>query len=410
MITKLIRNISLTILILSPLLGYFLISDLLMATSPMDKQPWVHWNGLNPSQEMYISWETSMNSSSYVAYGKEPNLLDNIKSDSTSVSLHRITLVNLNSNTKYYYQVSNDNGQSIFGKGSFTTAPSTDNFTNFSFAIISDTQNFMGEGHYPRMANTISKMNDIAFLAYAGDMAQDHGQTSIITPESDQVSWNDFWRITNRFTSTIPIVSDPGNHDDCNQPFEQNLYQRYFGISISPNHNYYSFNWSRTQFIMAQVADGGDDGKNNDSSLPTYKQDEWINATLEAGQSLDYRIMVFHRAPYSANGIDQGLVDRFMPIITKYNVSLLLYGHEHAYERFYIQNRTIMCLGGGGALLNGNLNPLPGSQVTAASPNFTKITCTSIGITITTYTPTMKIIDTMHFTKSGSQIIPDSIK
>lgn len=409
MIKKLIRNITLTILILTPLLGYFLISDFLMAVSPMDKQPWTHWNGLDPSREVNISWETSKNSTSYIAYGTDMNSLIYNKSDSSLVSLHRILLSNLSSNMVYYYKVSNDNGATIYGSGSFKTAPTTDNFTDFSFAIISDTQNFMGEGHYPRMVNTISKMNDIAFLAYAGDMVQDHGQTSIITPDSEQVSWNDFWRITNQLTSSIPIVPDPGNHDDSNEPLDTNYYQRYFSISSSPNHNYYSFNWSRTQFIMAQIADGGDEGRYNDSTLPTYKQDEWINTTLEAGQSLDYRIMVFHRALYSANGIDQSLVDYFMPIVTRYNVSLLIYGHEHAYERFYIQNRTIMCLGGGGALLNGNLNPLPGSQEVAAGPNFTKITCTSVGITITTYTPTMKVIDTMHFTKSGSQIIPDNI-
>jgi hypothetical protein len=409
MIKKLIRNIGLTLLILLPLVGLMLINDTFMATSPMEKQPWVHWNGLNPSEEVFISWETKLNSTSLVEYGTSPDTWAKTASDPTSVTLHRVKLELLSPNTLYYYRVSNDEGKTIFAKGSFKTAPATNNFTNFSFAILSDTQNFWGTGHYPRMTKVLASMNDLAFVAFAGDMAQDHGQTSLLRPDSRQPSWNDFWRHTNRFTSTIPIVPDPGNHDSCNLPYETNLYQRYFGISTGPNHNYYSFNWSRTQFVMVQIADGGDEGRNNDSTLPTYKQDEWINATLEAGQLLDYRIMIFHRALYSSNGNDESLINRFMPILIKYNVSLLFYGHEHVYERFYIQNQNIICLGAGGGLMNGNVRPQEGSQIANIGPSFTKVTCTEFGITITTLSPTLNTIESIHLTKVGSTLVPDKI-
>jgi hypothetical protein len=407
MMKKFIRNVVLTLVLLTPLLGLLLVNDAIMAAATMDKKPWVHWNGLDPSREVYISWETASNASSFVEYGLEPNAYIWNLSDSTPVSMHRLKLPNLDPNTRYYYRVSNDLGGSNYATGTFKTAPSTNNFTKFTFAILSDTQNFMGTGHYPRMARVLASMDDLAFVAFAGDMAQDHGQTSLFSPDSRQPSWNDFWRHTNRFSPTIPIVPDPGNHDNANAPLEENIYQRYFGVAISPNHNYYSFNWSRTQFVMVQIADGGDDGRNSDPELPTFQQDLWINATLEAGQALDYRILVFHRALFSSNGNDQNLIDRFMPILVHYNVSLLLYGHEHCYERFYIQNRNIVCLGAGGGLMNGHLKTQEGRQIGSIGPSFTTVTLDATGITITTLTPTMNTIESVHLTKEGTAVIPD---
>jgi Calcineurin-like phosphoesterase/Purple acid Phosphatase, N-terminal domain len=409
-IIRFFRNFLLTLVILTPLLGLLLINDALMATAPMDKKPWVHWNGLDPSDEVYVSWETSQESASYVEYGTNSGQMDFNSANNTVNKLHRVKLLDLLANTQYYYRASNDNGKTWYSTGQFQTAPDGLNPANFSFAIVSDTQNFMGTGHYPRIARTLGSLTDLSFVAYAGDMSQDWGQTSILNPDSRQVTWNQFWQNTNQFTRTIPIVPDPGNHDHANAPYADNLYQRYFAVSNPPNHNYYSFNWSRTQFIMVQVADGGDDGRNNDSSLPTYQQDIWINKTLEASQSMDFRIMVFHRALFSSNGDDQGLIDRFMPIIVKYNVSICFYGHEHAYERYYVQNHTLVCLGNGGGLINGLVTHQPNVQAVSTEPGFTKVTCDTTGITLTTLSPTLNIIDQIRLNKVGSDVVPEVIK
>lgn len=404
-----IRNLFLTIAVLLPLLGLLLFNDALMVSASMDKNPWVHWNGLNPTSEVYIAWETETASASYVKYGKSPTEMINVATNPTSATLHRVLLSGLDANTLYYYQASNELGANVYGSGSFRTAPSSATTTNFTFAIISDTQNFMGTGHYPLIANVLGSMNDLSFVAYAGDMAQDAGQTSVLASETRQPTWNYFWQNTASYLKTTPIVSDPGNHDNCNEQTEENLYQRYFGV-VNNTHNYYSFNWSRTQFVMAQVADGSDNTPSTDPTHPTYWHDEWLNATLEAGQSLDYRILVFHRALYSSNGGSDELIARFMPIITHYNVSLVFYGHEHCYERFYLQDHTLVCLAGSGGLQNAFVKGQPGRQSVSIAPSFTRVTIDETGITLTTLTPVLTILDQIHFTKNGSNITPDIIK
>ena len=161
--------------------------------------------------------------------------------------------------------------------------------------------------------------------------------------------------------------------------------------------------------MIVQVADGGDEGRNDDPALPTYQQDLWINETLAKGQAMDYRIMVFHRALYSSYGNDDGLINRFMPILVHYNVSILFYGHEHGYERFYIQNRNLICLAGGGGLLSGYLSWQAGNQAMAVVPSFTKVTVDETGITITTLTPTMNVVDSIKLVKTGSNVVPEHV-
>lgn len=407
-IKKISRNICITILVFSPILGFFLGNDLMMVISPMDKLPWVHWNGIDPSNSAFISWETEEPSASLVQYDITPDSWKLSSKNETLVGLHRIKLVGLTPDTRYYYRVSNDMGTTWYASGTFQTGIESTQSKEFSFVITSDVQNFIGTTHYPRTARVISEMKNLSFFIIAGDLAEDHGQTSFFSgSNSRQPTWNDFWRYSNIYSPNLPIVPTPGNHDSANEPFQDNPYQHYFGISNAPNHNFYSFNWSRTQFVMVQVADGGDDGRNDDPDLPTFQQDQWINQTLAAGQSQDYRIMVFHRALFSSNGNDEGLINRFMPILVKYNVSFLFYGHEHEYERFYIQNRNLVCLGAGGGLLNGRIIPQTGRQISAVSPCITKLSLNATGITLTTLTPTMNIIESLHFTKEGSIIVPD---
>jgi hypothetical protein len=410
LILRFFRNFGLTLLMLSPIIGFLLVHETIMATAPMDKRPWVHWNGLDPSNQAYITWETSAKSGSKIEYGLNSNTFNLSQTNITVGQLHRFLLTDLISDTQYYYRVSIDDGNSWYASGTFRTAPSPMTSKSFSFVISSDTQNDFGLGHYPRIAQAYAEIPDLAFVTYAGDMVQDHGQDSVLSPDNRQVPYNQFWYNTNKFTNKYPIAPNPGNHDEANAPISENMYQYYFGIPNPPNHNYYSFNWSRTQFIMAQIADGGDESNNNDSTRPTYKQDEWINATLEAGQSMDFRIMIFHRSLYASTGNEESMINRFMPILTKYNVSLLFYGHEHVYDRFYIENRTIICLGNGGSIMADHINEQPGSQASSINPGFAKVTCDSTGITVTTLTPTMNIMDSVRLEKVGSIVIPTIIK
>jgi hypothetical protein len=98
-----------------------------------------------------------------------------------------------------------------------------------------------------------------------------------------------------------------------------------------------------------------------------------------------------------------------MPIIAKYNVSLVFYGHEHTYERYYLQNHSLICLGNGGTIMADHVYWQAGTQAIGFGPSFAKITCNSTGIQITLLSPTMNLMDSVFLMKNGSAVTPDAI-
>ncbi|HMF33295.1 MAG TPA: metallophosphoesterase family protein [Candidatus Lokiarchaeia archaeon] len=396
-------GIALTLVLFSPIYGYIGIVYAKEQSAPLAKPPYVHWNGLLPQSQVYISWESDQNQSSYVAYGtSQENLQFNV-ADATLVGMHTMLLTGLDPDTQYYYRVGNASGQWASEVRTFWTAPQPGSGKDFSFCITSDTQQMWGTGHYAAIVSTINSYTDNAFLVDAGDVGE---------YTNDQHDWNNYWAETAPLTDHIPIVPDPGNHDvgdHSDNSWEDNMYTKYFGISYSTptlSGHFYSFNYSNCQFVMAEIAAVGDVDPNTPFN---QQQDQWINATLQAGQLQDFRILVFHRAPYSSNGNDQTLIDRIMPIVETYNVSLVFYGHQHIYDRYYIANRTLICLGGGGGLQNAFIIPQAGQQITAMGPSFTKVYVNSTAILLKTYTPTFELIDQVILNKIGSNVLPDVV-
>lgn len=397
-----IKNIFALILVLSPLAGYIGTTYLLESSAPMEKAPYIHWNGLDPSHQVYVSWETKEAKASYVKFGTDLSLSEAPVSDSDIVTMHRVVLDGLLPGTKYYYKVGSSESDLMTATHSFTTAP--DSYEPFNFTILSDTQQLWGTGHYDTIASSIgsSKHGDAAFVAYAGDMGQE---------PDNQNTWNFFMKHTAKFSNHIPIVPGNGNHDRDGHS-GNTMYNKYFNISMympaspDPVKNYYAFNYSNLLFVMCEIAEGGDCNPNTPFAI---EHDTWLNATLEAGQSQDYRIMVFHRTMYSGAGHNWELINRFKPIIDKYNVSLVFYGHEHIYERFLVDNVTYVCLASGGGLQNVVAYQTPEVKLQAMGASFTRLFVTDTGILLRTYSPTFNIIDDYPLVKVGSKLIPQEV-
>jgi alkaline phosphatase D len=72
------------------------------------------------------------------------------------------------------------------------------------------------------------------------------------------------------------------------------------------------------------------------------KQTQWLERTLEAGRrnpTVDMIVAWMHQTPVSTstegNGTDMGIRATWGPLFDKYEVDLVLHGHEHDYERTY---------------------------------------------------------------------------
>jgi predicted MPP superfamily phosphohydrolase len=81
-----------------------------------------------------------------------------------------------------------------------------------------------------------------------------------------------------------------------------------------------------------------------------------------------WKIAYFHHPPYSSgdrHGSDQRLREVLEPLFVKYNVSVVLTGHDHFYERIKPQKGIVYFVcGSGGQLRKGNIDK--GSDLTAA--------------------------------------------
>ena len=103
-----------------------------------------------------------------------------------------------------------------------------------------------------------------------------------------------------------------------------------------------------------------------DSTYPVPEQIDWLEQELKTSSD-DWKIVVFHHPPYSSggrHGSDLRLRETLEPLFIKYNVSVVLNGHDHFYERIKPQHGIVYFVAGsGGQLADGDIDK--GSDITA---------------------------------------------
>lgn len=96
-----------------------------------------------------------------------------------------------------------------------------------------------------------------------------------------------------------------------------------------------------------------------ESTYPVPEQIKWLETELKNSSS-DWKIAIFHHPLYSSgerHGSDRQLRDVLEPLFIKYNVSVVLTGHDHFYERVKPQNGIqYFVVGSGGKLRSGNIS------------------------------------------------------
>ena len=96
-----------------------------------------------------------------------------------------------------------------------------------------------------------------------------------------------------------------------------------------------------------------------ESTYPVPEQIQWVEQELKASSN-DWKIVVFHHPLYSSgerHGSDLRLREVLEPLFLKYNVSVVLNGHDHFYERVKSQKGIqYFVVGSGGQLRSGNID------------------------------------------------------
>jgi predicted phosphodiesterase len=116
-----------------------------------------------------------------------------------------------------------------------------------------------------------------------------------------------------------------GNHDNKSSSL---LYQYMSHFSLSKE--YYSFDYQNAHFVVLST-----ELTNSSSQYDFVKSDL---AKAASNSNIDWIIVYMHKPMYTSLSFHTGesaMRDKYHPLFDQYGVDLVLYGHNHAYERSY---------------------------------------------------------------------------
>jgi len=295
---------------------------------------------------MVVRWETNVATNSQVLYGISSTSLSFTATNTVSSTTHTVQISGLSPYTKYYYSIGSTT-QTIQGDTNnyFVTNPIPGTPGNYRFWMVGDCGN--------ASTNQINCMNQ--YLAYnggritnafllSGDNAYNSGTNAEYNSKFFSIYQNDALK-------KMTMYSAPGNHDYNNGASTATTvpYFTYFqtpangesGGVPSNNPAYYSFDYGNVHFLSLDSYGRVGADKMYDT---TGAQTLWIKQDLAANNK-KWVIAYWHHPPYtmgSHNSDSEGdlvaIHQRFIKILERYGVDMIITGHSHDYERSKLMN------------------------------------------------------------------------
>ncbi|MES2704109.1 MAG: metallophosphoesterase [Bacteroidota bacterium] len=332
-----------------------------------------------------IRWRTNVASRSRVQVGTVVGTYPVFVNDATAVTDHEIRVTGLNPDTRYFYRIGTDTSV-IQGDTAnfFVTAPADTSTRRVTVAAFGDCgrndNSFQATSlaaYRTHLAAQGMKSADVMLLA--GDNAYDAGTDA-------EFSSNFFSRYSGNILKNHMLFPAPGNHDYANSSARQaDHIMPYYNLFTMPaaaecggvpsgTEAYYSFNWGNVHFLSLDSY-----GKENAGTTRLYDtngaQVNWIKADLAANTS-KWVIAYWHHPPFtkgSHNSDTEGelieIRQKFIRILERYGVDVIICGHSHDYERSYLLkdyfgteasfNKTAHTADSSSAKYNGTANSCP---------------------------------------------------
>jgi len=272
-----------------------------------------------------ISIETDGNLDAALEWGTGTTLDHRVTS--APGRINRFTLENLPARTKISYRVHAGAVQSeLFA---FHTAPNPGELVRIG--IYGDVR-----GGHDTHRKLVEQMlgEGLDLVAVTGDM---------VMRGSDDGDWQKFFAVTRELLATVRYLPAIGNHDLGWSRTDPDVFALPTGPAGRPDHAYwYSLDVAGVHLTFL------------DSNAYEQKEQEvWLEADLAAARLNGARsiIALTHDGPYS-RGIHRGnqlARDRYVPLLVKYHVDLLVAGHDHLYQRGEAGGIRYIVSGGGGA-------------------------------------------------------------
>jgi hypothetical protein len=322
--------------------------------------------GADPATQMVVSWTTYTSvPRPRVSYGtlegghgrtvpaESRTYLDGLSGQ--TVHVHHATLTGLSPDTYYTYAALHDGGRP--DAGTFQTAPrgrSAFTFTSFGDQSVPQvTWKPDGKGGFTvalNANNTPANADIVAGIEQVDPLFHLlNGDLCYANLDPDRVrTWNGFFANNTRSARYRAWMPAAGNHENekGNGPLGFSAYQAYFKLPGSGSASelaglWYAFTVGSVRVVSVQnddvaLQDGGDNYVHGYSG---GTQRAWLENELAKARSsrdIDWIVVCMHQVIVSssdANGADLGIRQQWGPLFDKYEVDLVVCGHEHDYER-----------------------------------------------------------------------------
>ncbi len=293
---------------------------------------------------MTVRWGTNLPGDTVVRYGDAPDNLTDSVTILESVTGHIATLTGLTPATRYYYQVESTTAEGAVSAGGdadhdFKTYPSPGARASAQVWVIGDsgTTSSGKQNVYNAYLSRAAGTRTDAWLML-GDNAYEDG--------TDDEFQDALFESYPELLRNTALWSCLGNHETVTGNGAPYLDLHTFptagecGGVPSGTERYYSFDHGNIHFISVDSETAG----NYDDAPGTGGMIDWLEADLRATPA-DWIVAIMHHGPYTKGTVDSDTTSHLVemrhyvvPLLEKYGVDLVLYGHSHVYERSMLIN------------------------------------------------------------------------
>lgn len=290
----------------------------------------------NPAKSQSVTWRTDTNVKK--AWGEialaEANpdfpkkadtvlaISERLVSNQNEALYHSVCFTNLKPKTKYLYRVGDGTNYSEWFQ--FKTAAKFN--APFSFLYFGDAQNNVKSMWSRCIRQGYSTMPDIDFIIHAGDL--------INRAQRDE-EWGEWFYAGGWIYGMRSNIACPGNHEYYSENMSRKLSPHWQASFTFPQNGPESLRETvyYTDYQGMRIISLNTMAIYTDSSQLKI-QTEWLENVLK-NNSNKWTVVTQHHPIYStAAKRDNAIIrDAFQPLFEKYNVDLVLQGHDHTYGR-----------------------------------------------------------------------------
>jgi len=278
---------------------------------------WQSGSKLNRSLIQYVESESRDVDWDSVHAMTVEGTFDLIAADGNRHMVHQATITGLQASKTYAYRVGDGSAKGWSGTELFYTITDSHRDGGFAFINVTDSQGET-EKDFKLWGDTLKQaartVPDAAFIVHNGDLTED---------PKDMGAWDSFFREAAPWLSSVPLMPVTGNHDEVDgdaEPFVSLFHVPDNGAPESIEGTTYYFDYDDARFIML----------NTESNIKG--QTKWLEDVLEKN-TRKWVIVSLHRGPYGGN--QNKNIGDWVELFDRYEVDLVLQGHNHEYARSY---------------------------------------------------------------------------